>query len=161
LTSKACSEERCNEALNILKKWNRDYTRNHRLIKEIKGNLDLHWRRACTLKIQELMDSMYGDIKNSRLYRKVKASLIEATNDWTKVGKGRISIHHIETYERSASRVYENYSDLVDNDRRLNQEVQKAQDNLNKELRNGRELKGEISSDGIRITYKLAAGSYL
>jgi hypothetical protein len=88
LTSKACSEERFNEALNILKNWNINYTRNHRLIKEIN-------------------------------------------------------------------------SDLVDNDRRLNQEVQKAQDNLDKELRNGSELKGEISSDGIKIAYKLAAGSYL
>jgi hypothetical protein len=82
----------------------------------------------------------------------VKASLIEATNDWMKVGKGQISIHHIETYERSASRVYENYSEQVDNDKRLNQEVQKAQDNLDKELRNGRELKGEISISGLHTS---------
>jgi hypothetical protein len=47
-------------------------------------------QRACLSKIEELVDKMSGDIRNTRLYKMVKASLVEATKDWMKVKKRRI-----------------------------------------------------------------------
>ena len=70
MTSEASSEQRFNEALDWLKKWNLDYTREQREIKEIRGNLDMQKKRACLDKIQEILNNMYGDIKIHQFIRR-------------------------------------------------------------------------------------------
>jgi hypothetical protein len=95
LTNEASSEKRFNETMNYLKEWNNDYTRFNRRLNRIKGNVDMQKQRACLSKIEELVDKMYGDIRNTRLYKKVKASIVEATKDWMKVKKERFSINKV------------------------------------------------------------------
>ncbi len=99
LTNEASSEKRFNETMNFLKEWNKDYTtctsRFGRRVNRIKGNVDMQKQRACLSKIEELVDKMYGDIRNTRLYKMVKASLVESTKDWMKVKKEEFSINKI------------------------------------------------------------------
>ena len=161
LTNSATSEKRFNDALNSLEEWNREYSKKQRYIMEIKGNLDMQRQRACLAKIQELVEKMYGDIKNTRLYKKVKASLVEATKDWMKVKNGKLSTNSIKISKESVKSVTDAYLELIDKEKSKRDELEKVQADLNHELMNGPELKGEISADGIRIAYMLSADSYI
>ncbi len=67
LTNEASSEKRFNEIMEYLKEWDKDYTRSGRRINSIKGVLDMQKQKACLSKIEELVDKMYGDIRNTRL----------------------------------------------------------------------------------------------
>jgi hypothetical protein len=102
--------------MEYLKKWDKEYTRSGRRINSIKGALDMRKQKACLSKKEELVDKMYGDIRNTRLYKKVKAGLVEATKDWMKVRRGEFSINKIEACEVSVQKVYDEYLELVDKD---------------------------------------------
>jgi hypothetical protein len=155
MTSEASSEQRFNEALNWLKKWNLDYTREQREIKEIRGNLDMQKKRACINKIQEILNSMYGDIKNSPIYKKVKSSLLEATHEWMKVRQKRIHCNNLETFDRSVTNVCQQFMELVYDDEGIQQELKDAENLLEEELRDRKEIEGAFLSNGIRVTYML------
>jgi hypothetical protein len=104
---------------------------------------------------------MYGDIRNTRLYKKVKASLVEATKDWMKVRRGKFSINKIEAWKVSVQKVHDEYLELVDKDKNKLSEIQIAMGDYRNNLFKGPELTGKVIDDGIRVPYMLSAGSYL
>jgi hypothetical protein len=67
LTNEASGEKRFNETMEYLEEWDKDYTRSGRRIDSIKGVLDMQKQKACFSKIEELVDKMYGNIRNTRL----------------------------------------------------------------------------------------------
>jgi hypothetical protein len=161
LTNEASSEKRFNEIMESLKKWDKEYTRSGRRINGIKGALDMWKQKACLSKIEELVDKMYGDIRNTRLYKKVKASLVEATKDWMKVRKGEFSINKIEACEVSVQKVYDEYLELVDKDKSKLSEILIAMGDFRNNLFKGPELTGTVIDEGIRVPFMLSAGSCL
>jgi hypothetical protein len=161
LTSTASCEKRFNDALKTLQNWNKEWSWKHKLVKEIKGNLDMERQRACLSKIQEVMDNMYGDITNTSLYKKVKASLVEATKDWLKVKKGKLSINYIKESHQSVEKVVRDYLEFREKDEAKKKELDVVQANLNKELMHSPNLEGEISGNCIKIVYMLSKGSYI
>jgi hypothetical protein len=80
----------------------------------------LQKQKVCLSKIDDLLDKMNGDIKKTRLYKKVRASLLEANKDRMKVKREKFSINKIEACEISVQKVYDQYLELVDKDKRQN-----------------------------------------
>ena len=155
ITTGASCEERFHKALCELENFNKCYTDSQYKIIEIKNNLNLTKKKAVIDKINKVLDSLYGDIKNTPVYKKVRNSLVEATTDWAKINKINTSTrcNNIDAVDRSLSVLKRHFLELTTDKEKI-QEVKEAENELMGQLCQDRGLTGDITEEAIRVTYK-------
>jgi hypothetical protein len=91
----ATSEERFYNAITLMEQWNKNYNKYKSQGKILIGMLSPREKRAkealmrlvteknreCSLIIEEILEKLYTDIKDTQLYRKVRNSLVEACKE--------------------------------------------------------------------------------
>ena len=98
---------------------------------------------------------MYGDIKGTRMFKKIKAALLEASQDWLRIKRDRkINRQSVRNYSLKVENIVDQFSELVD-DKDLLAKVNNCdlEEGL-KELH----LQSEISGNMIKIPYMLKKG---
>jgi hypothetical protein len=79
-------EEKYFNALTLLEQWNSEYARTHATdtphiaaIHAIKLEIDLEKHKLCMEKLQDIMETVYVDIKDTPLYKKLLKNLAEVS----------------------------------------------------------------------------------
>jgi len=111
LSQGTTSEERFYNSLRLLEQWNFDYDNNRCMAVSLREKKlrDAHLSiiaektKLCAGKIDEIMDKLYADIKNTPIFKKVRSSLLEAS-------KQLIKLEKVEMSEKGVR----NYANLVD-----------------------------------------------
>ena len=123
----ATSEERFFNALRLLEQWNFDYDKNptsssvcmnltYREIKAREAHLAIITEKTkhCAARIEQILDKLYADIKNTPIYRKVRSSLVEASKLFLKMKTSGATTKRVENYTTLIESTLKYMEDLTD-----------------------------------------------
>ena len=123
----ATSEERFYNAITLLEQWNRNYNRyekegaisvgmlspREKRAKEALMRLVTEKNRECSLIIEEILEKLYTDIKNTPLYRKVRNSLVEASKELIKMNTTGLTKENVNSYSMRIAEIIEQIRSIV------------------------------------------------
>ena len=124
----ATSEERFYNALRLLEQWNFDYdkakstrhttcmalsTREQR-VREAHLTLIAEKNKACAEKIEQILEKMYNDIKNTPIYRKVRNSLVEASKQMIRLQSKGTTEDSVNNYVELINEIFKDMETLVE-----------------------------------------------
>jgi hypothetical protein len=108
----ATSEERFYNAITLLEQWNKNYNKyesqgkisismlspREKRAKEALMRLVTEKNRECSLIIEEILEKLYTDIKDTPLYKKVRNSLVEASKELIKMNTKGLTKENVNNY---------------------------------------------------------------
>jgi hypothetical protein len=136
----ATSEERFYNSIKMLEQWNENYDTGKTMInaftpkekraREAFLNTVAERTRECTKRLDEIMEQLYGDIKNTALFKKVRGSLLEASKLLVKIHAKGPTTENVSSYNAYVSSILKDMEGLVPQDK----------------LPNGKECKAKVYS---------------
>jgi hypothetical protein len=82
-------------------------------MKEALSRLLIEKNKECTKKIEEIMERMYADKKNTPLFRKVRNSLVEASKQLIKINSNGMTDENIKSYTSYVDGIIKDIENLV------------------------------------------------
>jgi dUTPase len=123
----ATSEERFYNSIRLLEQWNYTYNKHEKRgnvsinvltpkekrVKEALSRLLVEKNKECTKKIEEIMEKMYADIKDTPLFRKVRNSLVEASKQLIKINNNGMTEENVKSYTSYVNQIMRDIESLV------------------------------------------------
>jgi hypothetical protein len=123
----ATSEERFYNAVKLLEQWNSNYEKEKKSGKTSCMSLTLKERKAreahlalvaektknCSKKIEEILEKIYPDIKNTPIYKKVRNSLVEASKQLIKMNTEGMTTKSVASYSHTVEQIMEDMKNLI------------------------------------------------
>jgi len=120
-SKKITPEQQYYSAIALLEQWNSRYASQHASqhansaeILSASGKLDLEKQRVCLEKIQEIMDKVYEDIKNTPLYKQIHKNLVDASKRFLTAAENPQSADKMQKLQRATQEVLHSLALLVD-----------------------------------------------
>ncbi len=82
-------------------------------MKEALSRLLVEKNKECTKKIEEIMERMYADIKDTPLFRKVRNSLVEASKQLIKINNNGMTEENVKSYTSYVNQIMKDIESLV------------------------------------------------
>jgi hypothetical protein len=82
---------------------------------QAKLQLDLHKQELCLAKLQDIMDTVYSDIKNTPLYRKILENLKEVSKKFLTATKTSLTQEKVDDFNSCVEELYSNVTKLEKN----------------------------------------------
>jgi dUTPase len=125
------SEEKFHSAQVLLKQWFSDYAKDHNVpeahiaaVHHSQLELEVEIQKACIDKVQEIMDKLYVDIKNTPLFRALQKNLEEVSKNYIYCLKNPLTDKLVGKLKESQQQLIET-TQLIDQDN-LDRNAQEA-----------------------------------
>jgi hypothetical protein len=123
----ATSEERFYNSVRLLEQWNDNYNKHEKLgnisimaltpkekrAKEALSRLLTEKNKECSSVIEEILNKIYADIKNTPLYKKVRNSLTEASKQLIKINLKGLTDENVKSYTHCIDKIMRDVKGLV------------------------------------------------
>ena len=112
-------EEKYNSAITLLEQWNSEYARQNGQqnlsqisVTTAKLQLCVEKQQICLKKIEEIMESLYEDLKNTPVYKQLQKNLIEASKKFLYVKQKPLTQESINSYNAATTKILKTLSDI-------------------------------------------------
>ena len=163
LTKNYTPEEKYNNAISLLEKWNSEYNKENGRknisqahVFSAKLQINLEKQHICLQKVNEILNKLYPEIKNTPIYNKLQKQLIDVSEKYLKIKQQPLTFENVEEVNVAGNKLL----DILSMISSLNIENTFKQE-MKTNFINICEIKNQSiqNSDHPRVYYKLARES--
>lgn len=117
-------EERYHSALVMLEQWNSEYARKHSQaplhlthLFAAKLTLDVEKQKSCLDQVQKILEDLYSDIKDSKIYKQLQRNLVEASKKYLYVVQKPLTEESVRDFTSAVTRTVMTMSEIRDPDK--------------------------------------------